>query len=334
MSNADTLLNRSIQVEVERVAKNYDFSAGTEISMLCESENKIFLINDPKRPCKYVARVNSGRTSYHNMTMIESEMAWLRGIRKDTDVVVPDVLAANDGKDVHQLELPESDTTRYMVVYSFLPGTEPPQENLISGFERLGEITAKINQHSRSWQVPQGFDRPHWLPDTILDDCFNWGHWKNGVDVEGETLSLLRRVETTVLHHALDLPKDSENFGLIHADLRLANILVDGQVTAIIDFDDCGFGWYIYELAAALSFLEERSDLNRLIESWHVGYRRISDISSELIEKFPTFLMLRRLKLLGWVGYQQKNLDFARSIGPSFTADTCRLALDYLKHHE
>jgi hypothetical protein len=40
--------------------------------------------------------------------------------------------------------------------------------------------------------------------------------------------------------------------------------------------------------------------------------------------------MLRRLQLIGWVGYQQHRLEFAREIGPRFTAESCRLAEDYL----
>ena len=41
---------------------------------------------------------------------------------------------------------------------------------------------------------------------------------------------------------------------LIHADLRLANLLVERDRLGIIDFDDCGFGWFGYDFAAAVSF--------------------------------------------------------------------------------
>jgi hypothetical protein len=40
--------------------------------------------------------------------------------------------------------------------------------------------------------------------------------------------------------------------------------------------------------------------------------------------------MLRRLQLIGWVGYQQQYLEFARDLGAGFTADSCRLAEEYL----
>ena len=101
---------------------------------------------------------------------------------------------------------------------------------------------------------------------------------------------------------------------------------MEGERTAIIDFDDSGFGWYLYDLAAALSFLEERSDLEQLIGSWLSGYQRHYDIPQELKEYIPIFIMLRGLKLMGWVGYQSCGLPFARDIGPQFTVDTCIMA--------
>ncbi len=38
--------------------------------------------------------------------------------------------------------------------------------------------------------------------------------------------------------------------------MRLANLLIDGDRVTLIDFDDCGFGWFMYDFAAAISFFE------------------------------------------------------------------------------
>ena len=47
-------------------------------------------------------------------------------------------------------------------------------------------------------------------------------------------------------------------FGLIHADAHLDNVLFDGQQARLIDFDDCGFGYRIYDVAVALWELRHR----------------------------------------------------------------------------
>jgi len=257
-------------------------------------------------------------------------MMWLMALKQDTDIIVPEVLRANDGSLVQTLSGPNFDQPRHATVYSFLPGTEPSEDNLIEEFGRLGRISARMNQHAKSWVRPVNFKRHSWTPTVILDDQLNWGRWQDGVNIDGEALDLLTRIDTTVRTRLTQLPTGNDHYGLIHADLRLANLLEDGESTAIIDFDDCGDGWYLSDLATALSFLEERPDVPELIASWLDGYRSVEPIPSDIEAEIPTLIMLRRLQLIGWVGYQQQHLEFAREIGKDFTTDTCRLAEEYL----
>ena len=53
-------------------------------------------------------------------------------------------------------------------------------------------------------------------------------------------------------------------FGLIHADLHLDNTLFADGEARLIDFDDCGFGYRIYDVAVALWELRHRRDYTRL----------------------------------------------------------------------
>ena len=331
MSSTREDLSAAIGRDSQSLVKLYDFSEAVTVSLLSESENKIYLVSDPARPKKYVIRVNSGRLSYHTPPSIASELMWLMALRRDTDIVVPKVLTADDGSLVQTITVSDLDKPRLAVVYSFLSGSEPPEDLLIPGFERLGEISARMHLHAKGWTPPANFTRHSWTPEAILDDRLNWGPWQEGSGVEGETLQLLSRLDEAVRKRLAALPTDREHFGLIHADLRLANLLVEGDRTAIIDFDDCGYGWYLFDLATALSFLEERPDVPELIASWLKGYRKVAQVPPNMEAEIPTLIILRRLQLIGWVGYQQQHLEFAREIGPRFTADSCRLAEGYLE---
>ncbi|KAA3627167.1 MAG: aminoglycoside phosphotransferase [Proteobacteria bacterium] len=330
MSATSDIATDAIAREAAGLVAHYGFSETTTVKLLSESENKIFLVNDPERPEKHVMRVNSGRLSYHTPRQIESELKWLIALRHDTDIAVPEVLHARDGSLVQTIGAPDMDKPRHVAVYSFLSGAEPPEDQLATGFERLGEISAHMHLHARDWTPPAGFERPGWTPEAILEDQLQWGAWQDGVGIGGETLKLLSRLEDVVRKRTDELATGRDEFGLIHADLRLANLLVDPERTAIIDFDDCGFGWYLFDLASALSFLEERPDALELVACWLRGYRKVADVPIDIEAEIPTLIMLRRLQLIGWVGYQQQHLDFARQIGPGFTADSCRLATDYL----
>jgi Ser/Thr protein kinase RdoA (MazF antagonist) len=330
MGTEPEMISNAIAREAAGLVGRYGFSKATRVELLSESENKIFLVTDPERTEKFVIRVNSGRLSYHNPHSIASELTWLMALRKDTNIVVPEVMRAGDGSLVQTISASDMDKPRHAVIYSFLAGREPPEDQMIPGFERLGEISARMHLHAKNWVPPPEFQRPSWLPDEIFGNLLQWGAWQDGVGIEGETLQLLSRLEKVVRKRTAEYPRDREHFGLIHADLRLANLLVDENRTAIIDFDDCGFGWYLFDFASALSFLEERPDVPELVASWLKGYRKVSSIPSDFEGEIPTLIMLRRLQLIGWVGYQQHHLEFAREIGSDFTIDTCRLARDYL----
>jgi Ser/Thr protein kinase RdoA (MazF antagonist) len=91
-----------------------------------------------------------------------------------------------------------------------------------------------------------------------------------------------------------------ETFGLIHGDLHQENYFFHrGQVRAI-DFDDCGYGYYLYDLAVTLSEVQWRKDTPELRKSFLIGYRSIRDLSSEHEGYLDTFITFRDLQLMIW----------------------------------
>nr|WP_281060074.1 hypothetical protein [Mesorhizobium sp. M2A.F.Ca.ET.043.05.1.1] len=73
---------------------------------------------------------------------------------------------------------------------------------------------------------------------------------------------------------------------------------MDGKTVKVIDFDDCGFGWFMYDAATPISFYEHEPQATDLIQSWTTGYRRVLDLPRRTRTKMPTFVMLRRLLLV------------------------------------
>jgi Ser/Thr protein kinase RdoA (MazF antagonist) len=48
----------------------------------------------------------------------------------------------------------------------------------------------------------------------------------------------------------------------------MANLLIHQGNIRVIDFDDCGLGWFLYDIGAALSFMEDREDVPELVDAW------------------------------------------------------------------
>lgn len=141
-------------------------------------------------------------------------------------------------------------------------------------------------------------------------------------DVLGAATQLARR-------RLADFGAGPDQVGLVHADMRLANLLLDGDRVQVIDLDDCGFGWYLWDLAASLSFVKHHPEVPALIDAWVAGYRTEAPLSAQEERELPTFVLLRRLLLLAWMGTHGHAVE-ARELGTRFTEDSCELAETYL----
>ncbi len=315
--------------EARALLGRYTLSPAATLSLLHQSENTMFLVRDPARRAPLVLRVHSHRMAYHTEPSIRSELQWMSALRTDAGIETPDVVAAKDGSLVQRLATADPDRPRLAVMFTFLSGGEPAEEALLPGFERLGEIAARMHRHAQGWKLPAGFQRHGWTPETILGERPLWGPWQTGIGMDAPAVRLVGRMAAAIEKRLRSLPRDGGRFGLIHADMRLANLLVEGDRTKVIDFDDCGFGWFAYDLATAVSFIQERPDLPALIEAWLAGYGRVARFPRDLEAEIPSFLMLRRIAEIGWLASTQ-HVAFARNLAPHFANDTCRLAEDYL----
>ncbi|GAA3447679.1 phosphotransferase enzyme family protein [Planomonospora venezuelensis] len=311
--------------ETARTAARLHGLPRAEVTLINVSENATFRVDDPQTGARSILRVH--RLGYHPTAAIASELAWLEALREEAGVRTPRVIPAPDGSRV--LTVP-GEPPRDCVMFEFLPGTEPPEDRLVDGFERLGAVTARMHRHARTWRRPAGFTRFHWDYDAALGSESRWGHWRDGLGMEPEALAVLDRLDKELRERLHRFGRGSGRYGLIHADLRLANLLVTGDgPPSVIDFDDCGLGWYLYDLAAALSFIEHHPQVPEMIEAWLRGYRTVTALPAEEEAEIWTFVMFRRLLLVAWIG-THTGVDIAAELGAGYTLGSCELAERYL----
>jgi Ser/Thr protein kinase RdoA (MazF antagonist) len=186
-----------------------------------------------------------------------------------------------------------------------------------------------MHRHAISWQVPRSFQRFSWDEAGTLGRAAHWGDWRDGPNLDEPTRGLLGRAASLVTERLRAYGKDSARFGLIHADLRLANLLVDGAGVKVVDFDDCGFSWFLYDLASALTFMEDDPRVPELVSSWLEGYRQVRSLEVADEDEIPTFLMLRRLVILAWLG-SRPGTELVASLGAEYARITADLAEAYL----
>jgi Ser/Thr protein kinase RdoA (MazF antagonist) len=299
---------------------------------LCNvSENHTYRVEDPDKGT-FALRVH--RPGYRTAHQIACELDWVDALREDgaVDTCVP--VAAPGGERVVEVTA-DGLGARNVVLWEWLPGAEPDPEGgeVIAGFRTLGAVSARMHTHARAWTLPQGFDRPHWDFEHTLGPGGYWGRWQDGLGMGAEELALLERLAATIEARLRTYGQGADRFGLIHADIRLANLLVHDGHVRVIDFDDCGFAWFMYDFATTVSFMEDHPRVPELREAWLDGYRSVAPLDAADEAELDTFVMLRRLLLVAWIGSHHTFAPEAAELGAGFTAGTCALAERYLSTH-
>jgi Ser/Thr protein kinase RdoA (MazF antagonist) len=311
----------------ERALGLYDLPRNARAHLVSLSENEIYKVGAPDGKA-WAMRLQ--RPGYQSYTSLVSEMAWLVALRHDGVVATPVPVPGLNGEWVQVARGSDGDP-RNIVLFEWENGGHPRMDaDLRHCFRSLGAITAQMHAHSRTWQRPDGFERFTWDFETALGEAPRWGRWRDALGINAGRLDLFGRTAELIRERLVSYGSGPDRFGLAHCDLRLDNLLVDRGEIKVIDFDDCGFSWYMYDAATAVSFYEHLPQAPSLIECWLEGYRTISALSRAEEEEIPTFVMLRRLLLIAWVGSHAETV-LAGSLGVPYTEQTVALCSAYLR---
>jgi Ser/Thr protein kinase RdoA (MazF antagonist) len=315
----------------EAAVKAYELPRDISVAMINLSENATYKV-EASDGRTWALRVH--RDGYHSKTAIASELAWLMDLRQSGVVVTPVPVKGKDGEFIQIADHPRMAQPRHVVLFEWEEGIEPGiGQDLAEPFEILGGVTARMHRHVQRWKRPPRFERHIWDFETSLgEEKPHWGRWRDGMGVDAAKAGLFGRAAALVGKRLAAYGKGHERFGLIHCDLRLANLLIDGKTVKVIDFDDCGFGWFMYDAATPVSFYEHEPQVPALIEAWKMGYRKVRTLPKADEDEIGTFVMLRRLLLVAWIGSHAET-ELAQSMGLPYTEGTAGLCEDYLSRY-
>ena len=308
----------------------YGRDRDTPLRLLSLSENATYLADDGDA---MVLRVH--RPGYHSLEAIRSELKWMAALREQTGVRTPELIPAHDGSEVVAASV--AGNTLHVDAVTFISGCTAEEQPDVVGFDELGRITAAMHDHVQSWTVPEYFTRFRWDVDATLGREARWGNWRHAPGLTQPDEAIAERAAAEAGRRLTEFGCSPERFGLIHADLRMANLMVDPVNTptsiTVIDFDDCGWSWYLFDLAAVVSFIEDTPEAERMIADWLRGYLEVRDIPAEDLEMIPTLVMLRRLMLTAWVA-SHADADAAIAFTDGYATGTARLAERYLNDRD
>ena len=284
----------------------------------------------PYVPGRYLLRLH--RPEYHTVQAIRSEMEWLIALRRDLDLHVPDPVFARDGSLTVYAEDEGVPDGRVCTLLRWMRGSTRTEETASPGHLRMvGRLMARLHDHSSTWDRPEGFVRGRWdwygLFETGgtagTDDSWVWD------DLPKTARKLCEPAARETADAIEQLGEGEEAFGLIHADLHLGNVIFGRGEARAIDFDDCGDGHWLYDMAVALFDHRSKDDWEIWRDALLEGYAEVRDLPAGIDPYLETFMCARCVSLLLWVRARAREDPRFRRNMREWTAGLVR----YLKEH-
>lgn len=255
------------------------------LTFLSATNNTVYRVDDGDRTC--ALRIH--RPGLKRPEWIDSELVWLRAIRAETTLSVPlplaDRLTLQDGT--------------HAVLFAWLDGAPVlPDALSLAQVRQVGVFAAKLHTHSQTFAPPQGFTRPRLDWEGLFGENSPYNPGDGAALFTAAQIALMREVTEVVRTVMQQQGASADDFGLIHADLIFKNTLYDAhRRISVIDFDDCGFGFYAYEVACAQYFYRSDPRYVALRAALWDGYASVRPLPPHI----DTFLAARHVASIRWV---------------------------------
>jgi Ser/Thr protein kinase RdoA (MazF antagonist) len=253
--------------------------------------------NDLYVPGQYLLRVHW--PDYQATEALELELAWLAAMRREANLPVPQPVPTLDGRLLTQVSVPGVPGERNCSLLRWVQGRFRLKNIGPQHYRAQGRLMGALHAHAAQWQVPDGLTKRSYDWHALFKD------------VEGTSLTaseiwpLLPRPYQELfsdvskkVRQVMDCwGQDPRVYGLIHADLGVdGNVLFWRGEARAIDFDDSGFGYWMYDLAVSLEHCYDDEDFPRFRDALLDGYAEVRTLPGEQLEHLELFLA-------AWYGY-------------------------------
>ncbi len=297
-------------------------------------ENMTFRVEAGGRG-RFALRIHQAR--YRSDDEIRSELAFM-GLLGEHGVPTPEVVPARDGSPFVVVESPAVPEARQCDLFEWIDGRplrsvgdplpDDPAE-LAAVFRELGRQAGAIANAAESWARPDGFARPVWDPEGMFGERAHLGDWRRLPGLGAEQRRLGERLAERLGADLAAFGRGPDRFGLCHGDFLPENLMVCDDGLRLIDFDDCGASWTLFEFATALFDLLGHPAFDACLAALVAGFRERRSLPEEHLARFPSFALARGLSYLGWAA-TRSHLDKAHQLAPRLTAALEALAPGHL----
>jgi Ser/Thr protein kinase RdoA (MazF antagonist) len=280
------------------------------LRLLLHAYNTTFRV-DTTDGRRFALRLNTG--SRKTAEGLRAEMSWLAALARDTDLSIPEPVCTTDGRLFAEVHPPAFGRSLPVAVFAWLPGPDLEDGARPEHLVVAGRTMAALHAHAERWTLPAGAVLP--TLDTILLDIPDHLH-----DPHPELTPAREQVVHAAFDHIsnvlLDLPADQPRH-VLHADMHLGNMKWHRGRLSVFDFDDCGIGTPLQDLAISSYYLRPQRALEQAMAQ---GYASVRPLPTCTSEQYEAIVAARSLVLLNDL-LVTENAEM-RAVLPRYAANT------------
>jgi Ser/Thr protein kinase RdoA (MazF antagonist) len=243
-------------------------------------------------PGQYMLRIH--QPGYQTPDAISLELAWLAAMCREAGLPVPEPVPTSDGSLLTCASHPGIPGERHCSLLRWVKGREPQNAKLQPWhYKALGQLVARLHQHASHWQPPAGLSKRKYDWDGLFRKDMGDGNYSD------ESWSLLPpeyiepfEAVSKMVKQVMDAwGKSPQVYGLLHADIGMeANVLFWRAEPRLIDFDDSGFGYYLFDLSIVLEDSQADQIKPHFRAALLEGYSQVRPLSQEQDKSLDLFL--------------------------------------------
>lgn len=316
---------RRLRVLAEEVIKQYPIRAAS-LNFIQYGENATFKIID-KNNKKYLLKLH--REIYHSKQSLLEEHKWLFSLSNSASFSVPKPLRNFNKQSLVEIYSPKVPNFIYGDMFEWVEGRFIWKTIQANHVRKLGSVIGELQKQGKKVKIRH---RHYWNTEGLIGTQNpKFGNIEKLNDLSKADQNKISLARKEIYKKLLSFEKaNPDKIGLIHADLHFSNFLIQKNSVGVIDFDDCGTGFYGYDLIVpifALEYLiesEKNKNLALLKEVLYEGYSEHMSLSQKDLEMIPYFLSARKLAMLAWLQ--------SRSSNPRLKAQLIKGAKRTIKH--
>ncbi|MEZ5738288.1 MAG: phosphotransferase [Burkholderiaceae bacterium] len=266
---------------------------GAPLELAACRENAVYRVQTDAGP----VALRLHRPGLRTLRQLQSELQWMAALQ-DGGLAVPAPIPLPDGSLCTSIDDTVVDALRWLDgVPMGRNGVVTERDELPGVYRALGRAMARLHLLSDRWRPPAGFERPAWDLAGLVGEAPLWGRYWDNPTLAPDQARLLAQARDKARRLLADaLP--GLDAGLVHADLVPDNVIIDGTRIQLIDFDDGGHGFRLFELATTLNRATRLATATDLRAALLQGYQDERPIDLGLL---PVFEAVRSFTYVGWI---------------------------------